>query len=378
MNIFNDVMVIFFILALGYILGRIPFLGIKLGTSGVLLVAIVMGHFGYEVAGIVGQIGLVLFLSCVGLVAGPMFVKNLKSNILAFILTSISVVISAGVLIAIVVKFFDISLPLALGLSAGALTSTASLAATIEATGSSIASVGYGITYIFGVFGVILFVQILPKIMKVNIDDENAKLVSKDEDKSSASLVKYLINIDASGIFVISLAVVIGVLIGSISIPLGPNIKFSLGNSGGSLIAGLILGHFGHIGKISLKAPKTTLNPIRDLGISLFLIQNGTKAGTGFVEVLADQGIKLFVIGIIMTLVAVSFAFIISRYLFKMPLFAALGATTGAMTSAPSLSALIAATNNNDNVTAFYAACQPIATIALVLLPQIMVSILGN
>lgn len=214
--------------------------------------------------------------------------------------------------------------------------------------------------------------------MKVNIDDENAKLVSKDEDKSSASLVKYLINIDASGIFVISLAVVIGVLIGSISIPLGPNIKFSLGNSGGSLIAGLILGHFGHIGKISLKAPKTTLNPIRDLGISLFLIQNGAKAGTGFVEVLADQGIKLFVIGIIMTLVAVSFAFIISRYLFKMPLFAALGATTGAMTSAPSLSALIAATNNNDNVTAFYAACQPIATIALVLLPQIMVSILGN
>lgn len=155
MNIFNDVMVIFFILALGYILGRIPFLGIKLGTSGVLLVAIVMGHFGYEVAGIVGQIGLVLFLSCVGLVAGPMFVKNLKSNILAFILTSISVVISAGVLIAIVVKFFDISLPLALGLSAGALTSTASLAATIEATGSSIASVGYGITYIFGVVGVI-------------------------------------------------------------------------------------------------------------------------------------------------------------------------------------------------------------------------------
>lgn len=378
MNIFNDVMVIFFILALGYILGRIPFLGIKLGTSGVLLVAIVMGHFGYEVAGIVGQIGLVLFLSCVGLVAGPMFVKNLKSNILAFILTSISVVISASVLIAIVVKFFDISLPLALGLSAGALTSTASLAATIEATGSSIASVGYGITYIFGVVGVILFVQILPKIMKVNIDDENAKLVSKDEDKSSASLVKYLINIDASGIFVISLAVVIGVLIGSISIPLGPNIKFSLGNSGGSLIAGLILGHFGHIGKISLKAPKTTLNPIRDLGISLFLIQNGAKAGTGFVEVLADQGIKLFVIGIIMTLVAVSFAFIISRYLFKMPLFAALGATTGAMTSAPSLSALIAATNNNDNVTAFYAACQPIATIALVLLPQIMVSILGN
>lgn len=376
MNIFNDVMIIFFILTLGYLLGRIPFFGIKLGTSGVLIIAIVMGHFGYEVAPIIGQIGLVLFLSCVGLVAGPTFIRNLKSNILAFILTSISVVVSAGVIIAVVVKFFNISLPLALGLSAGALTSTASLAATTEATGSSIASVGYGITYIFGVVGVILFVQVLPKLMKVNIEEENKKLIPK-ENVSVFKNTKDLINIDQSGIFVISLAVVLGVLIGLVEIPLGNNIKFSLGNSGGSLIAGLILGHFGHIGKISLKAPKTTLNPIRDLGISLFLIQNGTKAGTGFVQVLAEQGIKLFIIGIIMTLVTVSIAFIISRYIFKMPLFAALGATTGAMTSAPSLSALMSVTNNNDNVTAFYAACQPIATIALVLLPQIMVSILG-
>ena len=374
----NEIMLIFFILSMGYLLGKIPFWGVRLGTSGVLLVAIVMGHFGYEVSGVVGQIGLVLFLSCVGLVAGPMFVKNLKNNILAFILTSLSVMLSSGVLIYLVVKFFNIELPLALGLSAGALTSTASLAATTEATGSSIASVGYGITYIFGVVGVILFVQVLPKILKVNVEEENNKLVMKEEDNPSLKENnKKLINIDAPGIFVIALAVVIGVLIGSISIPLGNGIKFSLGNSGGALIAALILGHFGNLGPISLKAPKTTLNPIRDLGISLFLIQNGVKAGTGFVEVLQDQGIKLFIIGIVMTFTAMVFAFIIARFIFKMPLFAALGATTGVMTSAPSLSALILATNNSDNVTAYYAACQPIATIALVLLPQIMVSILS-
>ncbi len=166
----NEIMLIFFILSMGYLLGKISFWGIRLGTSGVLLVAIVMGHFGYEVSGVVGQIGLVLFLSCVGLVAGPMFAQNLKSNILAFILTSLSVMLSSGVLIYLVVKFFNIELPLALGLSAGALTSTASLAATTEATGSSIASVGYGITYIFGVVGVILFVQVLPKMLKINVE----------------------------------------------------------------------------------------------------------------------------------------------------------------------------------------------------------------
>ena len=58
-----------------------------------------------------------------------------------------------------------------------------------------------------------------------------------------------------------------------------------------------------------------------------------------------------------------------------MPLFAALGATTGAMTSAPALNALISV-SNDDRVAAFYAACQPVATVGLVILPQIMVSIL--
>ena len=46
------------------------------------------------------------------------------------------------------------------------------------------------------------------------------------------------------------------------------------------------------------------------------------------------------------------------------------------MTSAPALNALISV-SNDDRVAAFYAACQPVATVGLVILPQIMVSILG-
>ena len=58
-----------------------------------------------------------------------------------------------------------------------------------------------------------------------------------------------------------------------------------------------------------------------------------------------------------------------------MPLFASLGATTGAMTSAPALNALMLV-SGNDKVAAFYAACQPIATVGLVILPRIMVALL--
>ena len=41
-----------------------------------------------------------------------------------------------------------------------------------------------------------------------------------------------------------------------------------------------------------------------------------------------------------MSLAAIFAAYIVSKWIFKMPLFAALGATTGAMTSAPALNAL--------------------------------------
>ena len=34
---------------------------------------------------------------------------------------------------------------------------------------------GYGITYLFGVLGVVLFVQILPKVLKVDMENEKIK-----------------------------------------------------------------------------------------------------------------------------------------------------------------------------------------------------------
>ncbi len=81
----NSVKILFFILTLGYILGSIKFFNIKLGTSGVLLVALIFGHFGQEISGAVRDIGLVCFVaSSVGLIAGPVFFCNFKSKAAAY------------------------------------------------------------------------------------------------------------------------------------------------------------------------------------------------------------------------------------------------------------------------------------------------------
>ena len=57
----------------------------------------------------------------------------------------------------------------------GALTSTPGLAAAIDSTKSPLASIGYGIAYPFGVIGVILFVRLLPRIIRTSIKDAEDK-----------------------------------------------------------------------------------------------------------------------------------------------------------------------------------------------------------
>ena len=54
--------------------------------------------------------------------------------------------------------------------------------------------------------------------------------------------------------------------------------------SGGTLIAGLIVGHFGHFGKLDMRISKKTLNLMRELGLVLFLVGAGVPGGVNFVS----------------------------------------------------------------------------------------------
>lgn len=368
----KELLIIFLIMVLGYALGHINFFGLKFGASAILIVALFFGHFGFEVPKFLASLGLVLFLAPIGLMAGPSFVANIKKNGLSFLAISFITVAIGGVLIVLVSKFFDIDLALSMGLATGAMTSTSMLGTVKSLTTSNLPGVGYGIAYAFGVVGVVLIVQLIPRILKVDVEEENKKLILP---KDNANTVKKdfvnLIDFEKNGLFAIALASTLGILLGSIKIPIG-NVSLSLGAGGGSLIAGLVLGHYGRLGRINLVVSNDRLALVRDLGLAFFLLESGVSAGTGFVEVVSQYGIKLFFAGVILTLVPALISLFISYKIFKLPLFAALGATTGSMTSAPSLGALLQVTNGDDKVSSFYAATQPTATVLMVFLPQII------
>ena len=376
----KDPLVIMFLIAvLGYALGSISIKGLSLGTSGVLLVALVFGHFNLEVPAVIRNVGLVAFVTAVGFIAGPKFFRNFKKKAMSFIILGIVIICTGALTCIAVVKLGGISTDLAVGMMSGALTSTPGLAAAIEATGSNMASIGYGIAYPFGVVGVVLFVQLIPKFLKIDIEAEKERLAAVAVQEESASPLKQrkeARNLDEFGILPFAIAVVIGLLVAKINIPLPGGASFSLGTSGGPLLAGLVMGHFGRVGNISISVKKSTLEVMRELGLALFLMGAGTQAGKGFVEVLKENGVALFLWGAVMTIVPMIIGYILARKVFKIDVLNSLGSICGGMTSTPALGTLMTMTKA-EAVAISYAATYPVALIFVVLACQFLPLILG-
>ena len=308
------VMVLFFVFAIivvGYLLGKINIKGVSLGTAAIFLVALVVGHFKGVAFGdngiaawiadveaqdavnfyfkLIQSFGLILFVTSVGLIAGPTFFKNLKKNAKSYVLLgAIIIAAGAGVCALITLLVPDMNSAMSVGLLSGALTSTPAFAAAQEAIGESSPvfkeiAVGHAVAYPFGVIGVVLFVQIVPKVLKANMDEERAKLTSVDTGEESPLKQKKLFEMDKFGLGAFALTVLTGAILGCINIPLGAG-SFNLGTTGGPLIMGLIFGHFGRIGKLSMKVNKHLLEVFQEWGLVLFLIGAGVDGGAGFVH----------------------------------------------------------------------------------------------
>ena len=381
---------IFAIAAIGYSIGRIEVKGIDLGTAGVFIVALVYGcllytklsdnlmagevTFATDALKIVENMGLVFFVTSVGFIAGPNFFGNLKRNFKSYVL--LGAIISLAAAVTCVLCIFiggnltdlehDQFKAILVGILSGALTSTPAFSASKAAVGAdleALVSVGYGIAYLFGVIGVVLFVQIVPKIMKADMNAEVAKIAAK-EGGSSKKKNLILTEVDEFGFMAFSLAAVVGILVGSISYK-----NFSLTTTGGCLLTALVFGHYGHMGKISIVPKSSTLKMLRELGLMLFLIGAGVSGGAKFVQYFEPI---YFLYGAIMTILPMIIGFIIAKNVLKLPLLNNLGSLTGGMTSTPALGTLINMAGTEDIASA-YAATYPIALIAVVLASQLII-----
>ena len=405
----------FFVCFVGYALGAIKVKGLSLGTAGVFLFALLFGYLctlpGLQNIPVlskfymadsadakissfkfISNIGLVLFVTSVGSIAGPKFFRDLKANAKTYVPMG-ALIICIGALVTVLFALIPgIGPAYATGILSGALTSTPAFSAAKDTVAelagdqSGLVVLGQAVAYPFGVIGVVLFVQIMPRLLKADMAKER-ELITHAAPVATATEKKQkkLFNLDDYGFAAFGLALVFGLLLGSIKIPLsgrgyeGP--CFSLGTTGGPLIMSLILAHFGHIGPISMKTDAHALKSFREFGPMLFLLGAGIEGGVVLVQQISQSelGAMLvvygFIAGILITVIPMIVGFLFSRVICKLPLLNSLGSITGGMTSTPALGTLIS-TAGTDDVAGAYASTYPIALVLVVLATQLINSLM--
>ena len=457
------------VIVAGYIIGRISIKEVSIGTAGVFVAALIFGalfndtiHNALTLDGgdltntafsLVENAGLVLFVGSVGMMAGPGFFRNLKKNYKSYILIGI-IIIAVGSLTTISCYYIamgtidlpsdaaklgitksDYAISMMTGIMSGSLTSTPAFSAAqstaadivpagAAATIQDVITIGHAIAYIFGVIGVVLFVQLIPRMLNADMEKERELIKISDEGESAAANepaatdnskvaaanepmatdngkvaaanesaitvasedgkiekkekeTKRRIKIDLAGYAAFGIVAIIGIIIGMIKIPLSSDgfsgSTFSLTTTGGVLISSLVLSYIGHIGPLSIQTHPGVLKGFRELGLAIFLVGAGIPGGASFVKYY--QSIY-FLYGVIITIIPMIIGYFIAYKVFKLPLLNSLGSITGGMTSTPALGCLIK-TAGTDDVASSYASVYPVALVCVVLSSQFMILLFG-
>jgi len=165
----QPLLTLFLTVAAGYVVGAVDIKGFSLGAGAVLFVALAIGAFapGAAPAPLVGTLGLLLFLHCVGLAYGADFYRGLRSPVgIKANVAALAGLAAAAAGALLFVRLDVASLADALGLFAGSGTSTPALQAVMAALQSDQPAVGYSVAYPFGVAGPILVMYFYLALLK--------------------------------------------------------------------------------------------------------------------------------------------------------------------------------------------------------------------
>lgn len=546
----SDTLLLFTVLAFGLLIGRVQIGTFEVGaTTGVLLVALVFGHLGFNFHVQTESLGFMLFIFCVGIEAGPNFFSTFLQDGVKYVAMAAVVCVAGIVVTVLLANTFDFNSGLAAGMLAGALTSTPTLVGAQDAVMTRMPglaeadktqiladiSVGYAITYVVGLVGLLIFIRYVPALLRIDLAEE-AKKVSKErgldeeqrvvntpiarayqvtqkleEESLKGSTLRELGIYEKFGVYIeklkrdgqliepssetvlkvgdkitivgypkghenldldlvdeafdpdlldfsieteeivvkhsfavgkkiedlglqteyncfpsrlvraqiempvdnsvvlnsgdvltisgergrlnqvserigfanlvsnvsdlvaFSFFFIFGLTIGQFTITLG-ELTVGLGNAGGLLFAGILMGFFranhptfGHV-------PQGALNMLKDLGLNIFMVSIGLKAGSGIVDALLEYGLVVILCGLLIMIVPVLVGYFFGRAVLKLNPALLLGAVTGSMTSTPSLN-IVNEVSRSNIPSLGYAGAYTFANVFLTLAGTIIVAL---
>lgn len=190
----SDVMLLFLALGMGLLIGKLRIGSFQLGaTPGVLLAAILLGAWGFDLEAQTESLGFMLFIFCVGIEAGPNFFSNFLQDGARYISIAAIMVLTAVAVTNGVAHLLGLDEGLAAGMLAGSLTSTPTLVGAQDAVAQQMShlgdeqrrmivsqiSVGYAMTYLVGLLGLLLVLRYLPIALRFD-PKEQARQLARD------------------------------------------------------------------------------------------------------------------------------------------------------------------------------------------------------
>ncbi len=179
----NPILLLFVVIALGFLIGNVKIKGTGLGTAAVLFVGLAVGAINpsYTVPDIIFQIGIILFVYTIGLQSGAAFFESFQKNgwrDIGFILFML--ILSTFITIGV---FYTMGFDKATmtGIFSGASTNTTALAAVIDmvnlkengnVTNINNLVMGYTFSYPMGVLGVMVAIKFMEKFLKIDYEAE--------------------------------------------------------------------------------------------------------------------------------------------------------------------------------------------------------------
>lgn len=165
--------------------------------------------------------------------------------------------------------------------------------------------------------------------------------------------------------------IALGLLVGSVGVPLPGGGVFKLGLAGGPLVVGLVLGRLGRTGPLVWSVPYSASLTLRQLGLVMFFAGVGTRSGHAFVSALGQGALPMFLAGAGVTFAVAASTLLVGRKLLKIPMESLAGIVAGVHTQ-PAALAFASQDAKSDAPNVGYASVFPLATIAKIVLAQVL------
>jgi putative transport protein len=198
-----SVFVIMLVAAGGLAIGNLSIFGINLGIAGVLFSGILFGHFGidinHETLEFLRDFGLILFVYSIGTQVGPGFFSSFRKEGIRLNLLAAGVVLGGVAATLAAARLAGLDIATAVGMYAGAVTNTPSLAAAQQTLGAvspeaaNSASVGYALAYPGAILGIILTMVLIRRIFKAQAAQD---MLDVHADKATSALTSASLSVE--------------------------------------------------------------------------------------------------------------------------------------------------------------------------------------